>query len=75
MELAARSEGIGVCPETAACVGAAQQLAREGWIERGEQVVIFNTGAAQKYPEAIACDLPRLDKDAAVDWERVAAGV
>ncbi len=40
-----------------------------------EEVVVFNTGAAQKYPEAMACDLPRLDKDAAVDWERVAAGV
>jgi len=75
MELATRSEGISFCPETAACVGAAQQLAQEGWIERGEQVVIFNTGAAQKYPEAIAAEMPRLDKNAAIDWERIASGV
>ena len=28
-----------------------------------EEVVVFNTGAAQKYSEAVPLDLPRLDKD------------
>ena len=35
----------------------------EGWVERDEEVVVFNTGAAQKYLEALPLDLPRLDKD------------
>jgi hypothetical protein len=31
-------------------------------------VVIFNTGAAQKYPEAMSVSLPRLDREEPVDW-------
>ncbi|MBI3461704.1 MAG: threonine synthase [Planctomycetes bacterium] len=73
MGLAVRSEGIAVCPETAACVGAAEKLAADGWIRPDEKVVIFNTGAAQKYPEAMAVELPRIDKDVALDWERIGA--
>jgi threonine synthase len=71
MRLAAGLEGIAVCPETAACVGALEMLAAEGWIGRDERVVIFNTGAMQKYPEAMATDLPRIDKDAPIDWGRL----
>ena len=48
--------------------------AAEKWISPNEQVVIFNTGAAQKYPEAMQVDLPRLDDPSHVDWDRVAAG-
>ena len=73
MRTAAACEGISVCPEAAACVGAVEQLAGDGWIEPRERVVLFNTGAAQKYPEAMATDLPRLDKDAAIDWSVVDA--
>jgi threonine synthase len=72
MGLALRTEGLAICPEAAACVGAVEELARTGWIGRDEQVVIFNTGAAQKYPEALAVDLPRLDPRAPLDWERIA---
>ncbi len=61
-------EGIALCPESAACVGALEQLARAGWIQPDEQVVLFNTGAAQKYPEALTSELPRIDKNAAIDW-------
>jgi hypothetical protein len=32
-------------------------------------VVLFNTGAAQKYPEAVPLDLPRVDKDRPVDYD------
>lgn len=74
MELAVRSEGIAVCPEAAACVGAAEQLAASGWIGADERVVIFNTGAVQKYPEVMPAHLPRLDKDAALDWDHIARG-
>ena len=55
------AEGISVCPETAACVGALQSLKQQQWIQEDESVVIFNTGAAQKYLEAVELDLPRLE--------------
>jgi threonine synthase len=74
MRQAACAEGIPVCPEAAACIGALQALIKQGSIRAGERVVIFNTGAAQKYPEAIAADLPRLDKNAPLDCARIAAG-
>jgi len=74
MALGTTSEGIAICPETAACLGAVEKLAAAGWIERTERVVVFNTGAAQKYPEAMAIDLPRIDKDAPLDWERIVRG-
>ena len=71
MRLANESEGIPVCPEAAACVGAVEKLVSEKWIKPDERVVILNTGAVQKYPEAMAVDLPRIDKDAAIDWGRI----
>jgi len=71
MRLAVSCEGIPICPESAACVGALEQLLASGWIKRDEKVVLFNTGAAQKYLEAIRTDLPRLDKSQPVDWERL----
>lgn len=74
MQGAVRSEGIPVCPESAACVGALERLVAEGWIGPRERVVIFNTGAAQKYPEAIAGDLPRIDKDQPLDWAAIERG-
>jgi threonine synthase len=74
MELAMSSEGIAVCPEAAACVGALERLTSEGWIRPNERVVLFNTGAVQKYPEAMAGDLPRIDKDRPIDWVRIGEG-
>jgi threonine synthase len=72
MALGMQSEGLAICPETAACIGALEKLRDEKWIAPDEQVVIFNTGAAQKYPEAMQVDLPRLEADSAIDWERIA---
>jgi threonine synthase len=74
MRLACGLEGLSICPEAAACVSAVEKLAAEKWIEPHERVVIFNTGAAQKYPEAMAVELPRLDKNKPVDWEAIAEG-
>lgn len=70
MRLANGSEGIAVCPESAACVGAVEMLRSEGWIRGNERVVIFNTGAVQKYPEVMRSSLPRLDKDG-IDWSGI----
>lgn len=72
MRLATAQTGISICPETAACVGACEELAASGWLERGQRVVIFNTGAAQKYLEALTVSLPRIDRHRPVDWQRLA---
>ncbi|WP_314925310.1 threonine synthase [Aeromonas piscicola] len=46
-------EGSFVCPEGAAAFAAARQLREAGWIREGERVVVLNTGAGIKYPDAI----------------------
>ncbi|GIW79529.1 MAG: threonine synthase [Gemmatales bacterium] len=56
-------EGIAVCPETAVCFDCLEQLVRGKKIAADDEIVVFNTGAAQKYPEIIPLDLPKLDKD------------
>ena len=65
-------EGISICPETGACLGVLEQLVAEGAVERDERVVVFNTGAAQKYIEVIRTELPLLPQP--IDWEHLAAG-
>jgi threonine synthase len=69
MRLVTSSEGIAICPETAACIGALERLTQSGWIRPDEKVVVFNTGAAQKYIEALTCELPRLDITKPIDWD------
>jgi threonine synthase len=44
----------------------------EGWLAPDDRVVLFNTGAAQKYVEAIAAPLPRIDLHEPIDWGAVA---
>ena len=71
MSLAIQREGIAVCPESAACVGAVETLANSGWIKPHEKVVIFNTGAAQKYVEVIQDDLPSIDLANPLNWDEI----
>jgi threonine synthase len=73
MRLATSTEGIPICPEAAACVGALEHLRKTDWIRKEDRVVIFNTGAAQKYVEAIACDLPKIDVHQPLDWDRISS--
>jgi len=68
MNLAGSSEGLAICPEAAACVGAIETLTESGWLKPGERVVLFNTGAAYKYTEAIKVDLPKLDTTRPIDY-------
>ena len=35
--------------------------------------MVFNTGAAQKYPETVQLKLPLIDKDRPVDYEALAS--
>jgi threonine synthase len=70
--LAARTTGIAVCPEAAACIGAIEQLVHNGWLRPHDQVVMFNTGSALKYLETIQSPLPRLDLRQSIDWNALA---
>src|SRR5579883_320187 len=66
-------EGISICPETAVCLDCLESLIAAGKIGADEEIVVFNTGAAQKYPEIVAPNLPRIDKDRAMDYEAMIA--
>jgi threonine synthase len=68
MRRVAAAEGIAICPETAVCFDCLEQLVREGKMRTDEQIVVFNTGAAQKYPDVVRLDLPRLDKNKPVPY-------
>jgi len=57
----AELEGMFVCPEAATCVAALETLVADGEINRGDEVVIFNTAAGQKYMEHVELDVPELD--------------
>ncbi|MBO0698409.1 MAG: threonine synthase [Zavarzinella sp.] len=63
MVRAGSAEGISICPETAVCFDVLERLVREQWVRPDEEVVVFNTGASQKYIEALPPDLPRVDKE------------
>lgn len=64
-------EGIAVAPETGACLGVLEQLLAEGAIGADDKVVVFNTGAAQKYVEVMGTSpLPALATP--VDWSSFA---
>lgn len=71
MRLVSANEGIALCPETAVCLGALDMLLQRGTIGREERILIFNTGAAQKYPEAIREQLPRIDIRQPIDWAAI----
>ena len=71
MRRVATAEGIGICPETAVCFDCLEQLCRGGQIRSDERVVVFNTGAAQKYPEAVPFTPPRIDKNQPIDYGRL----
>ena len=72
MRRASSAEGISVCPETAVCFDVLERLVAAGEVRPGETVVVFNTGAAPKYLEALPAELPRIDKDR-VDWDAIAS--
>lgn len=71
MRKASAAEGISICPETAVCFDVLEHMVQAGEVKPDERVVVFNTGAAPKYLEAMPYDLPAIDKDA-VDWAALA---
>jgi threonine synthase len=73
MVRASSAEGIGICPETAVCFDVLDQMVNAGEVQADEKVVVFNTGAAPKYLEAMPVVLPPIDKDR-VDWNVIERG-
>lgn len=71
MKLAASQEGISLCPETAVCLGALEVLLKRGTIKPRETILIFNTGASQKYPEVVDPKFPTIDPSKPMDWSLV----
>jgi threonine synthase len=71
MRRASSAEGVSVCPETAVCFDILERMVAAGEVKPDERVVVFNTGAAPKYLEAMPAKLPAIDKDR-VDWDAVA---
>ena len=61
--LACETEGLSLCPESAACIGVLERSLAEGHIKPSETVVIFNTGAVQKYVELFDSSLPTMNAD------------
>jgi threonine synthase len=55
----ASDEGLFVAPEGAACVPALEKLLASGFLKKSERIVIYNTGAGLKYPEAYSTRFPR----------------
>ena len=74
MAMATELEGVALCPETAACLLCLQLALAEGHVDSNDRIVVFNTGAMQKYVEVIRTELPRVDRHA-VDWEALARPV
>jgi len=71
MKTATAAEGISFCPESAACIGAVEMLADDGWIQRDDHVVLFNCSSARKYADMIDLDLPKIDPADSLDWDQL----
>ncbi len=54
----ARLEGIFPAPEGGATVAAIRRLVELGFVQRGERVVLFNTGSGLKYPRVPGLRVP-----------------
>jgi threonine synthase len=64
-------EGLAICPETAVCFSALEVLLAREQIRPHEKVVVFNTAAVQKYPEAVEEQIPLLDINHPIDWNSI----
>jgi len=71
MQRATALEGVAICPETAACVVAAEQLVRDGRLQHDQRTVLFNTASALKYQDGVGPELPLLPADAAIDYSQL----
>jgi len=56
-------EGLFVCPEGAAALGAVTQLRDEAWLDEEARVVVVNTGTGLKYADIVSQDTEVLQPD------------
>ena len=70
LRLCANTEGLLMCPEGAATIAAVAQLRESGWLAETDEVVVLNTGAGNKYPDALASDPPILPRDGTIPTVR-----
>ncbi len=56
MKKLAREEGVWVCPEGAATFASLRQLGVDGFIDRDEIILLYNTGSGVLYPELLSAD-------------------
>ncbi|MGI8962050.1 MAG: threonine synthase [Bryobacteraceae bacterium] len=66
--LLAECEGIFAAPEGGACVAAARNLLKTGFLQPEQQIVIYNTGSGLKYLEAYAT---RFSRQAASEQDKL----
>ncbi len=59
----ASNEGIFPAPEGAATLAVLRRMLEQNLVSPEERVVLFNTGAGQKYPEFMKFDLPVIPAD------------
>jgi threonine synthase len=71
MKKAVSLEGLPICPEAAVCLGALELLLARGDVRPDDRIVLFNTGAVQKYPEAVCEEIPLIDIRQPVEWDRI----
>src|SRR5690348_12794736 len=65
----AGTEGLLLCPETAATYAAYKEAAADGRVRPGERVVLFNCASGLKYPMPDAGTPLKLG--APIDWQRL----
>lgn len=71
----ARNEGVFAAPEGAAALVAYRKLLERGFFERGQKVVIFNTGSGLKYIDVVASYLEKMGTSSAAPKSRAIGGI
>lgn len=68
----AREEGIFACPEGAATLVGLRHLVADGFIDKNEKIVLFNTGSGLKYIELYPLKLPVLNPENGINYQKIA---
>ncbi len=69
VRLTAQKEGLFACPEGAATLAALKKMLNQGQVDKGENVVLFNTGSGLKYTELFHVDAPIVDPGQKLDYK------
>jgi threonine synthase len=64
-------EGLFPCPEGAATLAALNRMVEGGNVDRGERVVLFNTGTGLKNTDLFKVEAPVFDPDDTIDYSRI----